>query len=68
MEKRLLNIEEASEYLGIPRGSLYKMSWQKRLPFVVKVGRALRFDKIKMDEWIEENTEEVIKFSPLRKN
>jgi len=58
MEKRLMNVEEASEYLGIPRGSLYKMAWQKRLPFVVKVGRALRFDKIKMDLWIDENTEE----------
>lgn len=60
MEKRLLNIEEASEYLGIPKGSLYKMAWQRRLPFIVKVGRALRFDKNKMDLWIEENTEEAI--------
>lgn len=58
MEKRLLNIEEASEYLGIPRGSLYKMAWQGRFPFVVRVGRALRFDKPKMDSWIDENTEE----------
>ncbi|MCD6219045.1 helix-turn-helix domain-containing protein [Candidatus Calescamantes bacterium] len=56
MEKRLLNIKEASEYLGIPMGSLYKLAWQKRLPFVVKIGRSLRFDKEKMDEWIEENT------------
>lgn len=57
MDKRLLNIEEASRYMGISKGSLYKMAWQGRFPFVVRVGRALRFDKLKMDLWIEENTE-----------
>jgi len=56
MEKRLLNTDEASEYLGIPKGSLYKMVWQRRVPFVVRVGRSLRFDKVKMNLWIEENT------------
>ena len=56
MEKRLIGIKEASEYLGIPKGSLYKLVWQRRVPFVVRVGRSLRFDKIKMNLWIEENT------------
>jgi len=59
MEKRLININEASEYLGIPKGSLYKMVWQRKLPFVVRVGRSLRFDKEKIDKWILENTAEV---------
>ena len=58
MEKRLLKIKEASEYLGIPEGSLYKFVWQRRFPFVVKIGSALRFDRVKMDRWIEENTVE----------
>ena len=58
MEKRLLNIKEASEYLGIPKGSLYKMVWMKKLPFVVKLGRSLRFDKIGMDAFIKENAQE----------
>ncbi|MFA7327967.1 MAG: helix-turn-helix domain-containing protein [Candidatus Ratteibacteria bacterium] len=62
MEKRLVNIKAASEYLSIPIGSLYKMVWQKRLPFVVKSGRALRFDKVKMDLWIEVQTQEVKNF------
>ena len=62
MEKRLFNISEASEYLGIPVCSLYKMVWQRRLPFVVKVGRALRFDRVKMDLWIEAQTQEVKNF------
>lgn len=62
MEKRLFDIKAASEYLGIPIGSLYKMVWQRRLPFVVKVGRALRFDMVKMDLWIEAQTQEVKNF------
>ena len=56
LEKRLININEASEYLGIPKGSLYKMVWQRRVPFVVKIGRSLRFDREKIDKWILENT------------
>ncbi len=54
MRKRLLNITEASEYLGIPRGSLYKLNWQRRIP-VVKIGKSLRFDIQDLDAWIEEN-------------
>jgi len=27
-----------------------------RVPFVVRIGRSLRFDKVKMNLWIEENT------------
>ena len=60
VEKRLLNIKEASEYLGIPTKSLYKLVWQRRIPFV-KIGKALRFDKERLDKWIEENTVEEIK-------
>ena len=58
MEKRLLKIKEAAEYLGLSEGMLYKLVWQKRVPFVVRIGRSLRFDKIGMDEWIKKNTEE----------
>jgi len=60
MKRGLLNIKEASEYLGITVGSLYKLVWQRRIPFV-KIGKALRFDKEKIDKWIEENTVEEIK-------
>lgn len=59
LEKRLLNIGEASKYLSISKGSLYKLVWQKRLPFAVKIGRSLRFDKLKMDSYIEKNTQEI---------
>ncbi len=54
MKKRLLNITEASEYLGISEGSLYKLNWQRRIP-VVKIGKSLRFDIQDLEGWIEEN-------------
>ena len=59
-EKRLYDINEASEYLKFSVKSLYKMVWQKSLQFVVKVGRSVRFDKVGMDRWIETHTQEVI--------
>ena len=62
MEKRLFNIKEAAEYLGISRGSLYKKYWEGQFNFVVKIGRSLRFDKSKMDRFIEENTKEARKY------
>jgi excisionase family DNA binding protein len=55
MEKRLLDIKEAAEYLGMTESALYKKVWKRQVPFAVKIGRTLRFDKVRMDEWIEDN-------------
>lgn len=54
MEKRLLNIAELSEYLGTPKGSIYTMVCLQKIPpdCVVKLGRALRFEKAGIDKWI----------------
>jgi len=55
MEKRLININEASQYLGIPVKSLYNKVSQRTIPFV-KIGRRTVFDLFLLDSWIEENT------------
>lgn len=52
MEKRLLDIKEASEYLGFAVHTIYGWTSQRRIPFV-KIGGRLRFDKRKLDKWIE---------------
>jgi excisionase family DNA binding protein len=41
--QRLIDINELSRLLGIPKGSLYNLVYLRRLPFF-KVGRSLRFD------------------------
>ncbi|HBU69636.1 MAG TPA: transcriptional regulator [Elusimicrobia bacterium] len=52
MEKRLLNITELSEYIGLTKGTIYVWVCHRKIP-VVKMGRLLKFDKIAIDKWIE---------------
>jgi len=52
VEKRLLTIKEASEYLGISVKGIYNMVNRRQIPFI-KIGGRLRFDKIDLDNWIE---------------
>jgi excisionase family DNA binding protein len=57
--KRLLNVREAAEYLGLQIDTVYKKSRLRELPSV-KVGRALRFDVVALQRFIEEHTIETI--------
>ena len=54
MEKRLLNIKEASEYLGVKENTLYCWVSQKKIPYV-KLGRKTLFDIEDLNRFIEEN-------------
>ena len=57
--KRLLNVQDAAEYLGLEIDTVYKKSRLRELPSV-KVGRALRFDVVALQRFIEEHTIETI--------
>jgi len=65
MNRRLLNVEELSEYLGIPANTLYLWAIQERIPSV-KCGRLRKFDLQKIDKWIEENSVQEKKFEHIR--
>jgi excisionase family DNA binding protein len=54
MEKRLLNVTELSGYLSLPKDSIYTMVSLKKLPGIVHLGRALRFEKAAIDRWVNE--------------
>lgn len=54
MEKRLLNVNEAAEYLGLSKNTLYDWVCQRKFPFV-KCGRLTKFDIKDIDKWIESN-------------
>lgn len=56
MEKRLLSVRELSEYVSLPKNSIYTMVSLRKLPGVVRLGRALRFEKTAIDAWINERT------------
>jgi len=55
IKRRLLSIDETSEYLGLAPTTLYKMVHERQIPFV-KIGRCLRFDSRLIDDWLEAHT------------
>lgn len=57
--KRLLNVREAAQYLGLEVDTVYKKSRLRELPFV-KVGRALRFDVKALERFIEQNAKPIL--------
>jgi len=62
MDRRLLNVEELSEYIGLSTSTIYSWVSQRRIPFV-KCGRLTKFDLQRIDEWIEESSVEEKKFN-----
>ena len=59
MQKRLLTIKEASEYLGISANTLYSWVSQKKIDYV-KIGRLTKFDLRVIDKFIENNSVEAV--------
>jgi excisionase family DNA binding protein len=55
IERRLLTIQEASQYTGLSVHTLYTMVSQRRIPYV-KVGRLVKFDLQILDQWIKQQT------------
>lgn len=53
--KRLLNVREAAQYLGLKVDTVYKKSRLRELPSV-KVGRSLRFDVKALERFVEQHT------------
>src|SRR5579872_4656005 len=53
--KRLLTFAEAAGYLGLQVDTVYKKARLRELPSV-KVGRALRFDVIALERYVEQHT------------
>lgn len=48
---KLLTISEAASSLNISVSTLYKWVEHRKIPFI-KAGRSIRFDKLKIDNWI----------------
>jgi excisionase family DNA binding protein len=50
--KEVMNVKEASQYLGISPDTLYKYVSMDRIP-AFKLGNRWRFKKTILDEWME---------------
>ena len=57
--RRLLDVEEAAQYLGLEVDTVCKKARLRELPSV-KLGRSLRFDVMALARFIEEHTIETI--------
>lgn len=53
--KNVLSLEEASEYTGISRSYLYKLTAKGEIPFSKPRGKMIYFSKEKLDEWLLSN-------------
>ena len=53
--KRLLNVRETAQYLGLEVDTIYKKARLRELPSV-KVGRSLRFDVKALERFVEQHT------------
>ena len=61
-----MNIQQTAEYLGFSVQTLYGWTSQRRIPFL-KIGGRLRFDKRKLDRWIEQFEHEEVEIEYLVK-
>ena len=50
-EVHVLTVDEAAEYLRIPKSSLYKLAQEGKIP-CQKVGRHWRFHRDSIDSWL----------------
>jgi excisionase family DNA binding protein len=57
--KRLLTVRETAQYLGLQEDTVYKKARMRELPSV-KVGRALRFDVVALERYVEQHTIETL--------
>jgi excisionase family DNA binding protein len=52
---RLFDIHQAARYTGMSVTTLYKWVSQRKIPHI-KMGRLVKFDPAKLDEWIKQRT------------
>jgi excisionase family DNA binding protein len=53
--REVMNIRQASEYLGISADTLYKYVSEERIP-AFKLGNRWRFKKSRLDQWMDEQS------------
>ena len=56
--REVMNIRQASLYLGVSPDTLYKYVNEQKIP-AFKLGNRWRFKKTKLDQWMEEKSVEV---------
>jgi excisionase family DNA binding protein len=53
--REVMNIKEASAYLGVSPDTLYKYVYEEKIP-AFKLGNRWKFKKTKLDQWMDEKS------------
>lgn len=56
-EARFLKVPDVAELMDVPASTVYDLARQKRIGGIVKFGRHIRFDKEKLERWLEQGGE-----------
>jgi excisionase family DNA binding protein len=56
--REVMNVRQASQYLGVSPDTLYKYVGEQKIP-AFKLGNRWRFKKSKLDQWMEEKSSQV---------
>jgi len=56
--REVMNIRQASQYLGVSPDTLYKYVGEQKIP-TFKLGNRWRFKKSRLDQWMEEKSSEM---------
>ena len=56
--REVMNIRQASQYLGVSPDTLYKYVGEQKIP-AFKLGNRWRFKKSRLDQWMEEQSSEM---------
>ncbi len=52
----LLSYDDAADLLSLPKGTLYSLVNQRRIPYVRLGPRLVRFDKNKLEAWVSDRS------------
>lgn len=58
-DKDLMNADEVSTWLRIPKSTLYKLCGEGEIP-CAKIGKHWRFDRVMVKSWFEERIRETV--------
>jgi excisionase family DNA binding protein len=56
--REVMNIRQASQYLGVSPDTLYKYVGEQKIP-AFKLGNRWRFKKSRLDQWMEEKSSQM---------
>lgn len=59
--KRYLTLEEVAKYLGVSRWTVYNLVNHRKMPFIALSKRTFRFDRLKIDKWMEKQEVKTLK-------